>query len=305
MPPDPFDRAARYLVRLYRELVPWLLTLTAEEAPFVQWLDTRRIPWPGSPERICDTVAHLRDPETLFPWAVTIEFSLVPDSDMPGRLLVYMGQVFLDLRPSEHPGDRFLVGGVVVNLTGKGNSGCDMHWPGAGLRTLLQVQERNLAGLSAERLLDQVEAGTAPRMALALLPLMQGGREAGIIKRCVDLASREPDPVRRADLGLALTFAEAAGCLGPWQQALKEWNVVESQVVKEWQRQARSEGKNEGKIEGKAEAILEVLQDRQITPPADLIAAIRACTDLARLRQLLGLAARAISIEQFRQDAGI
>src|SRR4051812_31577493 len=100
MNPDPFDRSARYLLRRYLALLGWLLGVPADQLDFVDWLDTRRIPWPGLPERVCDTVAHLRDPDAHgVPWAVVLEFCRDPDPEMFGRLLVYLGQVWLDLRP--------------------------------------------------------------------------------------------------------------------------------------------------------------------------------------------------------------
>lgn len=56
-PPDPFDRAARYLLRHYPALLGWMLSLLAGEWRFVGWLDTRGIPWPGAGERVRDTLA--------------------------------------------------------------------------------------------------------------------------------------------------------------------------------------------------------------------------------------------------------
>jgi hypothetical protein len=299
---DPYDRTSRYLLRKYEVLLAWLLGLASDSFDFKQWLDTRHIPWPGAPERICDTVAHLRDLlRHGIPWAIVVEFQRLPDPDMFGRLLIYMGQVYLDLRPTDLPGDRFFIGAVVVNLTGKGSSGRDLAWPEAGLRTLMQPNERNLSERSAAALLDDVEAGKVPRIVLAWLPLMQGGADPATITRWLAVAGQETDVQRRADLGQALVFAELADCLETWKEALKEWNVVESQVVKEWQRQARSEGETKGK----ADAILKVLEARGVTVPADLAAVVSAITDLARLDALLRLAAGAGSLEQFRRDAGL
>jgi hypothetical protein len=209
-----------------------------------------------------------------------------------------MGQVYLDLRPTDLPGDRFFIGAVVVNLTGKGSSGRDLVWPEAGLRTLMQPNERNLSERSAAALLDVVEAGKVPRIVLAWLPLMQGGADPATITRWLAVAGQESDAQVRADIGQAVVFAELAGCLGPWKEALKEWNVVESQVVKGWMR--------EGEIKGKAETILQVLEAvLKAAPPAELAAALQSITDLARLNALVPLAARATSFEQFRHDAGL
>ncbi|MHB1423308.1 MAG: hypothetical protein ACYC3I_08960 [Gemmataceae bacterium] len=63
---------------------------------------------------------------------------------------------------------------------------------------------------------------------------MHGGAEAGIIQRWIELASQEPDSRRRGDYGgVTLVFAEAAKRLPVWKEALKEWNVIESQQVLE------------------------------------------------------------------------
>jgi len=76
MPPDPYDRSSRYLVRRNAlALLAWLMDLQEAGLEFVQWLDTRRLPWPGQPDRSCDTVAWLRDlTRNGLPWAIVTEF---------------------------------------------------------------------------------------------------------------------------------------------------------------------------------------------------------------------------------------
>jgi hypothetical protein len=56
-----YDQASRFLLRLEALLLLWLLKVTAEEVGFVGWLDTRGVPWPGQPDRTCDTIAEVRD----------------------------------------------------------------------------------------------------------------------------------------------------------------------------------------------------------------------------------------------------
>jgi hypothetical protein len=51
--------------------------------------------------------------------------------------------------------------------------------------------------------------------------------------------------------------------------------------------------------------VLEVLEERFGPPPAELSAAVRACKDPARQRDLLGLAGRVASLEQFHREAGL
>src|SRR5208283_1122779 len=71
------------------------------------------------------------------------------------------------------------------------------------------------------------------------IPLMQNGSEPGIITQWLELACAEPDERRRGDYGgLALVFAELAGCRPAWKQALQGWNMQVSQQVLEWQAEA-------------------------------------------------------------------
>jgi hypothetical protein len=91
--------------------------------------------------------------------------------------------------------------------------------------------------------------------------------------------------------GLALAFAEAAGCHAAWKQTLKEWNMIQSQQVLEWQAEARAEG------------TLDVLEAKFGGVSEEVASAVRATTDMARLKNWTVLAAKAPSLEQFRHDA--
>jgi hypothetical protein len=306
-----YDQASRFLLRLGAEaLLLWLLGATRAEVRFVDWLDTRSVPWPGQPDRICDTVAWLSDrADGDRPWALVAESQVQPDPDMFGRLLQYLGAVRVDLRPGRSRGDRFHVGAVVINLTGQGQTGQSMRLGRTRVLTELGVAERDLAGLSAEELLRDVEARRAPRLVLAWLPLMQNGGEPAIIRRWLDVAGQEADKKMREALGLALVFAERAGCGAAWREALRGWDVMESQIVKEWTAQARAEGlalgKAEGLREGEAKALLRVLQRRFKAVPDDLRAAVEAVQEAERLAAWLDLALEARSLRQFRTRAGL
>jgi hypothetical protein len=52
---------------------------------------------------------------------------------MFGRLLGYLGPLWLEEKPSRERGDRFEIGAVVVNLTGLGNCSRLSSWPSAGV----------------------------------------------------------------------------------------------------------------------------------------------------------------------------
>jgi hypothetical protein len=295
-----YDQAARYAAKLdAMGFVRWLLGMPS--LLFLGWLDTRRMPFPGEADRICDTVACLEDPAVPgMVWAVPVEFALEPEADLFGRLLSYLGLLWLEMRPTQERGSRYNVGAAVVNLTGQGHTSRDLSL--AGMRTCLQVEERDLAGEDAASILAGIASGGVARCLLPLVPLMQGGAEAGIIQQWVQLASAEPDARRRGDYaGLALVFAEAANCRPAWRQALQGWNVVQSQQVLEWM----AEGETRGEIKGKVGILLRVLRARFGAVPGELEASIRAQTDLAQLDRWADAAAIAPTLDDFRQTTGL
>lgn len=68
-PGNPFDKAARYLAKLYpAAMIGWLLGLLVDQFVFRRWLDTRRIAVPGEPDRVNDTLAHIENiAQAIFP----------------------------------------------------------------------------------------------------------------------------------------------------------------------------------------------------------------------------------------------
>ncbi len=233
-----YDQGARYAAKLDAVgFVRWLLRIPS--LIFHGWLDARRLPFPGEADRICDTVACLEDPAVPgVLWAVPVEFALEPEADLFGRLLSYLGLLWLEMRPTQERGSRYNVGAAVVNLTGRGHTSRDMNL--AGMRTSLTVEERDLVEEDAVSILAGIASGAMARCLLPFVPLMQGGAEAGIIQQWLQLASVEPDARLRGDYGgLALVFAETANCRPVWQQDLQGWNVVQSQQVLEWMAEER------------------------------------------------------------------
>ncbi len=294
MAANRYDQASRHLGRQAgKKLWPWLLGLTQTQVKYNRLLQTH-FTLPGFPERVGDLVAALTNLEAGGePWAVCAEFQSEPDFDMPDRLLVILGLIRLTERPSGEPGDRYNVGAIVINLTGQGLALRDHDWRGAGLRVLIEPREWNLEDVSADLVLRQVADGVAPVEALALIPLMQGGNEQGIMQRWFILARQETDPQRRDDLGLVVVFAELVGSQDLWRELLKGWNMKESQIVKEWQAEA------------KAEALLQVLQQRFKAVPEDLRTAVLAVKDLDRLTAWIDLAVSARTLKGFRKQAGV
>jgi hypothetical protein len=294
MTQNRFDQASRYAAKLDPfGLLVWLFAPEPLPLTFRGWLDTRTLPFPGDPDRTCDTVAWLAQPDGNEPWAVPLEFSLEPDATMFGRMLVYLGRLWLERRPTTDEAGRFQVVAAVVNLTGQGQASRDMQLGGG--RTCLQVVERDMQDKVAEAVLAGIAAGQIARCVLPWVPLMRGGGDSGILERWKELAVLEPDARHRSDYGgLALVFAEAAGREQPWKEALKEWNMVESQVVLEWI--------NQGKASSRVEDLLRLLQKR-FPPgaPADVTAAIKASKDPEQLSRWFDAALDAATLDDFRK----
>ena len=304
-----FDQAARYVAKLDPPgFFRWVLRMSA--VIFHGWLDTRRLPFPGEKDRICDTVAHLEDPADPGSWAVPAEFAIAPRAELFGRLLVYLGQLWEEERPTVQRGDRYQVGAIVVNLTGRGHTSRDMTLGTTGMRTCLAVVERDLEDEDAAAVLAGIAAGTVASCLLPFIPLMQGGAEAAIMAEWMRLAALETDARRRSDYGgLAMVLAEAAGRRDVWTQALRGWNVIQSQQVLEWMAEGKVEGKKEGKVEGKvegkAESILRLLELKFQAVPPEVTAAVQGTSDLTQLGQWFDAAVTADSLDAFRQSANV
>jgi hypothetical protein len=227
---------------------------------------------------------------------VLVEFQAEADPEMFGRAMEYLGGAWRREKPTGHAGDRFELGLVVVNLTGRGSSFRRMSWPEAGLETVVAGREWNLAELDAAEVLDQAVAGRAPAIVLTWIPLMKRGDEAGIIQRWLEVAGQVADLRVRRDLRLAAGFAEAAKRGPVWQEALKGWDVEEPIFVKELEARAM--------LKQQIDSLLRVLRARFNSVPEDLVSAIRETTELHVLDGWLITAATSVSLDAFRQAIG-
>jgi hypothetical protein len=189
-----------------------------------------------------------------------------------------------------------------VNLTGRGRTSRDMTKPQLGLRTHLEMCERNLCDPDAAATLDGIAQGSISQCVLPWIPLLTGGGEVAIIERWKRLAETEPDSrLRSVYAALALVFAEATDCRLTWQRSLEGWNVKEPQIVLDW----INEGRVEGEIKGKAEALLRVLGRRFPPVPQDLESKVRLATDSGQLDRWLDAAVTAVSLDEFRRLAAL
>jgi hypothetical protein len=288
-----YDQACRYLVMLDpMGFFCWLLNLQRSEFAFQGWLDTRAIAYPGESDRTSDLVAHLVNfREHGRPWALPLEFQIVPDTDMFSRALSQIAAIWKYVRPGLERGSRFFVGAAVVNLTGRGSCSQLMHWPEARLTTNLVAVERNLEFENADDLLKGVESGQWPRSLLAFIPLMIGGDESSIIDRWVALAGAEYNPKHRSDYaGLALIFADRVGHKAIWEEKLKGWNVTESAFlngfIAEGIERGRAEGEARGRIDEARTLILRLGTKRLGPAPVNVETALLAITDRERLERI-------------------
>jgi hypothetical protein len=93
-------------------------------------------------------------------------------------------------------------------------------------------------------------------------------------------------------------FAELIQGLVDWQRNLEGWNVRESQLVLEWQREARMEAE----VRTKRMDLLEVLRARfPAGLPEEVRLAIDGTNDLTILARWLIVAATASSLADFRK----
>jgi hypothetical protein len=303
-----YDQGSRYLVGLdAMGFFRWLLGLQSSEFAFRGWLDTRAISYPGERDLTSDLIAHLENLlEHGVPWALMLEFQIVPGPEMFGRILRHLGSIWQYVWPDAERGSRFFVGAAIINLTGRGRCAQEMRWPAARLTTHLGVVERNLEYERADDLLRGMESGQWPLTLLPFVPLMIGGDHTDIMDRWTILAQGEPDTRRRADYAaIALLFAERAGIKSNWDEKLQGWNVTESAYINQFITQGEAKGRAEGEAKGRLVTLLEVLTEKFQSLPSDLETAIRGTTDIDRLKSWTTSAVKAKTLEEFRTSSGL
>jgi hypothetical protein len=103
-----------------------------------------------------------------------------------------------------------------------------------------------------------------------------------------------------ADLGLTKVSARR-GSQDIWREALRGWNMKDSQIVKQWEDRARAEGE----VRGEAEMLLHILEKKFKQVPKDLQDAIFTTNDKERLYNWADLAVSARSLKSFRKQADV
>ena len=115
-----YDQAARFAAKADPAgFLRWLVPGLPPGLEFRGWLDARTLPFPGEPDRTCDTVAELVDPsEPGARWALATEFQAEPDPEILDRLLEYLARLRRELRHGPGRRGRFRVAAGLVHLTG-------------------------------------------------------------------------------------------------------------------------------------------------------------------------------------------
>ncbi len=230
-----------------------------------------------------------------------IEFQYEPDPEMFGRLLVFLGSLWQQVRPDALRGSRYQLAAAVINLTGTPSSlpaSQDYALPGPdGLRCCLQVRELHLQTMPAAPLLERIRRGELSRALLVWIPMMFTDDASSIIAQWVELASAEPDERLSAEYAaLAKVFARLSPAAEQWFQVLEGWNMKTSPFLEE----VRAEGRTQGRTEGLAQGILRSFRLRfRIDPPAEIRARVEAERNLDRINRWFDAAVTANSLKHF------
>jgi hypothetical protein len=312
---NEYDPAARYGAKLDPPgFLSWLLAGLDPDLRFERWLDTQTIPFPGEPDRRCDTVAELVSASgTQPPWALVSEFQSRPDPDIGYRLLEYLGRLGRELRHGPYQRDRYLLTAILINLTEASEAAIlVMAYPGPdGPELKFRPRIRNLARESAADTLAGIADNRIAPCVLIWVPLMDGGAKEDNLKEWKRLALAETDRKRRSEYGgLALLFSELAGRDKEWKKLLENWDMEESQVVAEWVAKGEKRGEERGLKKG-LEQGLRLLQDKLLrlletrfggSVPPDVTSAVRVQSDMDRLSKWFDAALVAPTLEQFREN---
>ncbi len=241
-----YDQAARYAAQAEPEaVIARLLRDTGEPLSFGRDFDTRTVPLPGGPDRTGDLAVILTGPvEVAESVLLMIEFQARHDEDKLDATFLAAAQYRHYARHGPDRRGKFNVQTALVYLTDRCPARELRMQLAGGSGSVHTCLVWDVAGDAASQTLDDVTAGRATWGALFWVALQTGAGDATVIQRWKDLVAERVTTTRtRSDMaGIALVFAELAGCLRAWQDALGGWGMTESQVVNGWQEQARREG---------------------------------------------------------------
>ncbi len=319
---DDAERHALHEVEPEKQL-HWLLEEVDPDLAFFGWQPTQLSPPPGVPQLRCDCVAGLRSRSgSQPPWACLIEAQGQPLAGMAVWMLIYLGLLHNLLRYDGR--DPFQMMGVILNLsegelshaidwrvplkktTGTPSADADAELPTAepspapapGVACTFFV--KNVRQESAERTLNRIDRGELGLCILVWVPLMAGAAQPEVVRRWRDLALRQEQLHLRADyVALALVFADMADRKELWKAGLGGFNVRESEVVREW----RKEAFEEGTLTTARAAVVNVLEARfpTVPVPEGVRSALEKNTDVRQLSDWLRRAVLTASPADFER----
>src|SRR6185437_13164258 len=278
------DQASRYAAQADPDaVVGRLLRGGSISLRFRAWVDTRTTPRPGHRDRTADRVAELvRDaiPDQL--WLLIFEFQSQHDPDKLDVTLSEAGQLRLEARHGDDRRGKYNILTALIYLRGAcPESVLDMTLPG-GWGTRHEALVWNVGDDDAREALDDLGAGTTTWGILFWIPLMRRGDDPAVLVRWREEALRVENIRVQADLmRIALVFAELAGRLIVWSNAMKEWNMIESQLVWEWTADAR----REAEVATRREDLLLAIKERFPEPiPEEIVSLINQQESVELLR---------------------
>jgi hypothetical protein len=293
------DQASRYAAQAEPEaVVRRVLRGVDTTLRFRTWVDMRITPRPGHRDRTADRVAELVSPEAPErPWLLVFEFQAQHDPEKLDVTLAEAAHLRLEARHGEDRRGKYHILVALVYLRGScPEAVLDMTLPG-GWGTKHAPLIWNVAEDDASAALDALAAGALSWGILFWIPLMRGAEDPAVLARWLEHASRIESARVRADLArIALVFAELAGRLIAWSDAMKEWTMIESQLVQEWTADAR----RETELATRRENLLEALKERFPQPvPDEFVGLINRQESVELLRDRFRAALRAPSLENF------
>jgi hypothetical protein len=244
-----FDRAARYATQSESiAVIGRILRIAGRDLRFREWIDTRATPKPEERDQTADRVAVLDDPAApARPVLLLLEFQAEHDPDKIDDTLAEVGQLRRNLRHGDDRQGKYSVLAALIYLRGRcPEPVLDMTGPG-NLGTRHAPVVWNVAGDVAAEALDAFEKGETTWGILFFVALMQGGGDPVVIRRWRERVALLPAGRRRDELvGIALVFAELAGCAQAWQRELEGSGMTESAIVNSWVEKAQlNENRND------------------------------------------------------------
>ena len=311
-----YDQAIRHLMQSDpMGMIRWLVPGLSADTRWIDWHDSRNLPFPGFGDLICDLIADLSDrPKGPPTHALVLEFMARAKTTVIDRALLYVIEAYRRLRHGKDRKGRYQTHVAIINLTER-NRPCVIESRPPRDPNAVPTQEgwifkptiRNIRDDDAAETLEGIENKSIPFGALPLVPLMKGGGKPDIIARWRKNVEQVTHEHWRPNLPpLAVLFAELRKRHHIWARALKGWDMLTSEWVRQWQdvgeRKGEQKGEQKGRLEQAQEALLTVLKARFHDLGGNgLESQIAKQTDAAILSQWLVNASVSPSLAEFRK----